>query len=348
MTVNRPVASDSEGALSYLEHPSERAYAAGLLLLGLLQGLFRFLQLKLGPKALFVDAADVWLPLARQVANGQALYTGTAVDNKPPLFEFLNLAIYLTGHYTLVFTLLIGLANAVSALLVWRLLADYGRERSGAVAALVVLGVLPFLGGLYINVRSLALPFVLLSLLSHRILIAGVSLALAGLFSQYAVLAAPVVLIVHFKQPAAMSNARRFLMFCAAGLATAAFWFGLVGVVYGVEAMVNGMRWSVGLGNHYFTMSQKHSPFHTPLLYAADFVRLFVHLPYVFIPAAFGFWQASRDIRERTWSLKALLATISVLLGLSLFVRSFWLYWILPLPFVVALATTSVEDYFSW
>lgn len=329
----------------YLSRRRRHLWAGLLLLLGFLQGLFRYLQLSLGPKTLFVDAAGVWLPLARQVAEGQALYTGSALDNKPPLFEFLNLAIYFTGHYTLVFTLLIGVANAASALLIWRLLADYGRGRAGALTALVVLGVLPFLGGLTINVRSLALPFVLLSLLSRRSVVAGGALALGGLFSQYAVLAAPGVLAVHLRRPASPTRAYvRVGAFCVAGLVTAAFWFAAVGVIYSFDAMVNAMIWSAGLGDNYLTMSQKHSPFHTPLLYAADFVRLFVHLPYVFVPAAIGFWRAKCDFRERSWSVEGVLATMAVLLGVSLLVRSFWVYWILPMPFLIGLAVIIVED----
>lgn len=320
----------------------------GTLLLGFLQGLFRFFQVTQGPKTLFSDAKGVWLPLARQLATGATLYTGSAVDNKPPLFEFLNLGIYLTGHYVLVWAILIGVANAISALLLWRLLAMHGRERAGLVAALVLMGVLPFVGGLHVNVRCLALPLVLVALISRRATVSGIALALAGLFSQYAVLAIPVVLVSALVRSRTRRDALTWtVQFCALGLATAAVWFGAVAIVYGPTAMVNGMAWSVGLKDSYLTMTQKHSPFHTPVLYVADFVRLFVYLPYVFVPAAIGFGRALEDVRSRRWSLQLILASTAFLLGLSLLIRSFWTYWQLPIAFVVALAALVGEDFVS-
>lgn len=322
----------------------------GLFIIAMFQSLFRYLQVRLGPKTLFVDAKDVWRPLAARLAHGDVLYLGQAVDNKPPLFQFLNLGVFLTGRYTLVFTFLIGLANACSAVLLYRLFVRHDHKKAGAVSAVVLLSVLPLIGGLFINVRSLALPLVLLSLLSiapHR---RGVSLALAGLITQYAILLTPLVLIrQHFGADSLRDTILDFAKFTTAGVVTAAAAFGAVGLAYNTEAMVQAVYWSVGIGGDgtYITASQQHSPLYTPVLYAADFVRLSIRLPYIFIPAAVGIYTGIKNTSNNQWSFHTLLSLAAVLLGLQLLIRSFWLYWILSMPFLIGLAVLSTESFLN-
>ena len=71
-----------------------------------LQSLIKYVRYRSGNVALISDVTNIWKPLAFEVLSGTKLYAGleTATwDNKPPLFEFLNIVIGMTGSYELVF-----------------------------------------------------------------------------------------------------------------------------------------------------------------------------------------------------------------------------------------------------
>jgi len=95
--------------------PAHTAFVAVLLAAGLFGGLRRLARRSTGAVSLHPDVRLVWYELAHAVASGTPLYTGVAVDNKPPLFELLNVGAYLTGEYVLTLVLLVGLANGLGA-----------------------------------------------------------------------------------------------------------------------------------------------------------------------------------------------------------------------------------------
>lgn len=144
--------------------PARAAFVTLLLAAGLFGALRRLSRLAAGAADLHPDVRLVWYDLAREVAAGMPLYTGAAVDHKPPVFELLNVGAYLTGEYVLALLLVVGLANGAAAVLLWRVLAARGHPRVGALGALLFLLVLPLVDGTVGNVRSLAVAGLLFAL----------------------------------------------------------------------------------------------------------------------------------------------------------------------------------------
>lgn len=134
-----------------------------------------------------------WRPLARAVTGGTPLYTTGAMDNKPPLFELLNLLAHLSDGYIVVLTLAVGLANGVAATCIWRACSVRDHARVGGLGALVFLWTLPLVNGVAVNVRSFTVAFLLFALVSRHPVVRGVSVGCALCVSQHAVFAAPVV-----------------------------------------------------------------------------------------------------------------------------------------------------------
>jgi hypothetical protein len=173
--------------------PVQAAFVAVLLAAGLSGGLRRLARLSAGTVSLHPDVQLVWYDLARAVTSGTPLYTGVAVDNKPPLFELLNVGAYLTGEYVPSLVLLVGLANGLAAVFLWRAAATPGHSRTGALGALLFLLVLPPVDGTVVNVRSLAVAALLFALATRSSVTRGTGVACAVLCSQPAVFVLPVV-----------------------------------------------------------------------------------------------------------------------------------------------------------
>jgi hypothetical protein len=325
-------------------------YGVGFVALAWLQSLHRYLTVEYGTAERHWDVRTVWHPTAEALLEGGSLYLGTAVDNKPPLFELLNLAVAATGKYYPVFLFLIGTANAASALLLFQLFRRRGREREGAVAALLFLASLPPLDGTVVNVRSFALVGVMAALYAEDPWDRGVAVTAGGLFSQYALLAVPVI-AYDGMQARPRREARRWAsQFAVAAVSVVALSFGVVAAFWGQEAAVAGVHHSFGGAIEYSTRTGPtiRSALANPLVWAGYVYDVALRILFVVILAVAGAAAVAADTRrEGDWGFHQQVLALAVLFTLPLFVRALPFYWVLLLPFYAALAAVELGRWYA-
>jgi hypothetical protein len=330
--------------------------AAVYLVVSLANAVARYGHVAFGDAMVDKDARNSYRPLAEAVTSGTPLYFDGAATNKPPGFLLTDVAVESLGHYLPVFLVVVGLCNFGGAFLLYRYL---GRDdwRAGAVAGGIFLLALYPVSGYYVNVRSFAVLFLLGSLVASAPLARGALFALAGLFTQYVVFLLPLVA----RPVLARSNfdARKLLTFCAGGVAVTALAWTVVGGLWGPRSVLAGLDWTYGLptgvetdpawgdrtgvggGTDPKTYLARSWLVARPRLWAARFGLHSAPIVPVLLGAAFG---ASRALRDRSRFRRRIVAA-AALAALPFLVRTLIDYWILPLPFLSALAALYVTSY---
>ncbi|WP_020222479.1 hypothetical protein [Halarchaeum acidiphilum] len=311
------------------------------LALGLIESIHRLVQIRVGYIDLFVDARAVWKPAAHAVLTGTPLYIGHATDNKPPLWQFLNVLVGLTGHYTAVFTLLVGIANATAAILIWRYLRLAGYEKIGILSGVLLLSMIPVVQGRVINVRSFAVIGILVALQVRHPFLKGLAVGSAALMSQYGILAGiPILWTLLNRREGRWRDASLFIL---GGAVLCLVSYLLVYFMW-PDSFVAAVRNSILISGHYATQSAKYTLWETPLVWGGGILRVVLGSLYVFLPAALT---ARYEVSGRTADPIPLLSIVAVTLLLPLLVRSFQVYWIYPLPFLAALGAFGYDLFFS-
>ncbi|MDL0143201.1 hypothetical protein [Halobacterium salinarum] len=294
---------------------------------------------------LFFDAAEVWLPIAKGIANGGSLYVEPLTDNKSPVWHALNYLVYQTGHYTPVFILLTAVANATVAFLLYRWLANSNYRKGGVIAGLLYLAATPFVYGTIINVRSFAMVCVLAALLSTTPIRRGVWTALAVLLSQYSIFAIPILALTGSRQS---ENAIRWLQkYCVTGA--------LVGVLafmpllyWGTDVLVAGVQQSfLNAGNYVLTHADHGNPFTNPGTYIENHARMVRQLLFLLVPSAIVIVQRLRSPRKWALDAFAIAVALAVSFGITLLLRSLQYYWLPPSVFLAAIVGIGVESWFT-
>lgn len=319
---------------------SPRVVAAAFAVLGLASSLWRYARIRWLGAAPHHDVRGVWRPVAAAVADGAPLYVRPAVDNKPPLFELLNVAVYATGAYLPAFLLLVGVANAAVAVCLWRLLARRGYAALGAAAGLVYLAAVPLVGGAAVNVRSLSTALLVFAFVRSGPARSGVALAAACLVSQHAVFGAPVVVADGLARTDASQRwLGRFAIGCCAVVAAA---FAAVFALWGRPSVAGAVRWSVGFAGTY-VLEWGPSVLRSPGRWLSLLVDGHRRLGPVLGCALGGVAVVASRIRAgRAWTPLALSLCAVAALSLPLLVRSFVSYWLYPLPWIAVLAVVGV------
>ena len=321
--------------------PREAVFALLLTNVGLFTGVARLLRLEAGRATVHPDVRLVWRPLARSVARGAALYTPGVTDNKPPLFELVNVLAYLSESYLVVLTLAVGLVNGVAATCLWRACAVRGHPRVGGLGALLFLWTLPLVNGAAINVRSFTVAALLLALVSRRPLARGLPVGCALCISQHAVFAAPVVAYDGYRC-AGRSRAwvGRFLVGLL-GVVIAAF--GTVFAVWGLPSLLGAVHATVGAAGPYL-LAYGPSAWVSTATWTLATVRMHLRLWVVLAFSLWGGWRVRRRAtRASTWGPAHLLLALLVALSVPLVVRPFVTYWVYPLPAVSVLAAVGIR-----
>jgi len=320
---------------------SQSSVAAGLLTLSLGLAAEQYARVVIGANDLWADAADVWLPLAERVAAGDALYVGAAVDNKPPLFQYLNLLVYETGEYVLMFYILVGLVNGAAAWLLYRWVARFTRSETAVIAAVLFVAALPITNGTIINVRTFSITFVLLAVLARSPSVQGASIAAGALFSQYAVFGIPVLLWRQYARGKLSLDS--FIRFCVAGGGVVVLTF-LPLLWWGVDSLVGGIEWSFLLAKDHFTRQQIINPWMNPRNWARVLATVSQQLLYMLVPAVLygGRIVFRRDEQQSVAEITLLL--FAVFYALTFGIKMLYYYWIMVLPFLAGLAALEVES----
>jgi hypothetical protein len=321
--------------------PREAVFALLLTNAGLFIGVARLLRLEAGRASVHPDVRLVWRPLARAVAGGTALYTPGATDNKPPLFELLNLLAYLTDHYLVVLTLAVGLANGVAATCLWRACAVRGRVRIGGLGALLFLWTLPLVNGAAINVRSFTVALLLFGLVSRHPLVRGFAVGCALCVSQHAAFVVPVVAYDGYRCAGrSLAWVGRFLGALAGAVLAA---FGTVLAVWGGASLAGAVHATVGSAGPYL-LAYGPSVWISTATWTLITLRMHLRLWVVLAFAVWGGWLTwRRATRASGWGPAHLLLSLLVALSLPLVVRPFVTYWLYPLPVASVLAAAGVR-----
>lgn len=325
-------------------------FGVGLLVLTVAQASVRYFRLLIGDTSLHPDAELVWRPLAQAVHSGSALYVEPAVDNKPPLFEFLNILVAATDAYTFTFLLAVALVNGLSACLLYHLFVRHRMWRTGAVAATVFVLVVPLVSGHAVNVRSFAVCAFLVALSTRRAAVVGIAMAVAVLFSQYLVFGIPVACwwaLCGRPQPA--SNRRWLKRFFAALACVVAGAYGAVLAVWGWPSFAGSLYWSVGIAGEYFTaygpsvwVGQRAWRIYTLGILARLWPLLI--LTAVGARAVIGKHVPTPDrAGARCRQLLSLITGAAGIFGVLLFVRPYETYWLYPLPWFAALSAIGLR-----
>lgn len=335
------------------ETVTSRAFVVPVfVLVGILQTWTRYYRIQQGRQTSHVDVRCCWRPLAEAVLAGQPIYVRPAVDNKPPLFELLNVAVAATGEYLLGFLLLVGATNAIISVLLWQLCSRRGAPRTGLVAGGLFLASVPLAGGTVINVRSFAIAGILLALSVRHPVARGAAVAAGGLFSQHAVFSIPVLAYDRYRELDRPEGVRWVGTFALSGLAVVAAAFAVVYAVWGWPSLEGAFYWTFLVAEQYTT-----NPTVPSLLGDTDAWLLSLydfglrHLG-VIVPASVGVWVSLTD-RESAWSQHSTAvpvvtaALLAVSMTAPLVVRAYRAYWLYPLPFLALLASVGIESLFN-
>lgn len=334
----------------YTKSTQHQVIVGILLGIGVLQTLTRYIRIQFGGADWEPNFANVWRPLAAELYSGKSLYLEGIADNKPPLFELLNFALGALPNHGLVFLLATGLANGVVALLLWRLLTKQYDNWYGLIAVGMWFLTLPYVNGTHINVRSFALVGLLLSLHVRGPIYRGISISIAGLFSQYAVLFIPVLAWDSIRNMGYTNRMKWLFSFGASGIAALFTAFAVVGVIFGFRASLAGLYWSYGIPTGVAMSGFATAPesyltepwISTNILQWGGFILHYVGLllPIILL----SLLQIRRLVIERIWNVYM---WGGVVMLLPLLVRSYAAYWVLALPFLISLGTVELRTRLS-
>jgi len=290
------------------------------------------------------DARTVWRPLAREVLyEGQPLFGPDQYENKPPLWQFLNLAVEYVGPYYLLFYTLTGVAHGVAAFGIYAWARRYGEARLGALAALLFLASVHAGFMARIDPRPYAAALTFAALLSSRATVAGASLAAATTMIQYAFFAVPVVIWRAVRDRPRREMAWWIAKFGVAGVAVAVVVFGAVGVVWGTTALKYAVRYTVFMTADYTTT---HSILIVPVRVVGGHAAWTTELYAVVIPATLAIATLLADGPD--WrSARGESALLAGSLMLPFVIRPHGMYWYSPLPFLAVLAAFGLRDFFA-
>lgn len=287
------------------------------------------------------DAGEVWLPIARQLSEGKVLYVTTRTDNKTPLFHALNYVVYRTGHYTLVFYLLIGAANTAAAYLLWLWLDRNGMYRAGVLAGFLFVAAVLLINGDIINVRSFALVCLLLAVLQRAPVKRGVWTGLGVLFSQFVVFAIPVLLYDGFRTAA--DRRGWTTLFVVSGLGVGVLCFAALLAVWGPTAFLRGIDMTfLSIAEYAVAHQDDYNPFLNPFLWLENLVRVAMNLLFVLLPAGVAALQAVLTDHDYGWTPFAGAVFLSGSFLLTLFIKSLPYYWVFPTAFLAVVGAIGV------
>ncbi|WP_151099638.1 MULTISPECIES: hypothetical protein [unclassified Haloarcula] len=293
-------------------------------------------------KELLANSREVWLPLAETVSSGGDLYV-SAWDNKPPLFQFANIGVYETGHYAASWFVLIAIANAITAILIYRYGNKRGEKAVGLIAAIFFLAAFPYIGGTKIDPRPLSNMLMVAALLVSRPVLIGLLIAGAGLFSQFAMFALPAVLFDRHQ----LTNLtwKDLVTVSVAGLATAALSYLSVAVIWGLDAAITGVRYTMFAADGYVNryVERERSIVSNPIWWFYRIELIGRYIMFVLAPAFAGAWiYAWRGFSAPLKQIVEVSLLGTVLLALPLLIRPAPVYWSSITPFASLLAASAV------
>jgi hypothetical protein len=341
-SVERRASTGEDRQLSSDESTDRIPVAVLLVSIGVFEALVRFLRITLGGASPHTDVTTTWRPFATATLSGTPLYLADVADNKPPLFEYLNLVVGLTDNYLLVFLVVVGLVNGGIGYLLWRTHAERGHHTVGLGVGLVFILAVPLVSGHAVNVRTFMLAGVLLALRYRSAAASGVAIAGAGLMSQYAVFALPGIVFARLRRLPRTRWPRWLSRFSLVAGITVSLCYLSVYLLWGESSLLASVRWSVSSAERYvfdWTPSLWKGTKTWVQLHTRTMGRIAVLLAFGALGIIHTIRGSSLDDRRQRLNERAIL--LVGLFGLPLFVRPFQTYWMYPLPWLATLSTTG-------
>lgn len=291
------------------------------------------------PFQLAGDTTKIWIPFAECVLDGGQMYL-CQWDNKPPIFHFLNLIAAGSGHYVFVWFFSLGAATAGSALLLWRFCREWGYERVGLVSAFIFVGLMASLNW-RINPRQFGLFFVLLALLSPKPIRSGIYIALGGLFTQFSVFFIPAVVWIHTDFPKV--QLRWLAKFCLAGIATVVAIYGVVAVIWSVDAAVTGFQYSFLESGEYIAgyNEQGLSLYGDPIAWVYKVYRSTTDISWLVLAAVVGGIIAIKNREQSEFFIGVVLAALGASVPFT--IRTAPVYLVSMVPFFTILGVIAID-----
>lgn len=303
----------------------------------------RFLQIRYSDQDLLHDAGTIWLPLAENIFKGGQLY-GELPDNKPPLFQFVNLVTYGSGEYVLFMLLLVGLANGIIILLTGYHFRRKSRPGTAVIAAIACFLLIAPLGTI-VNNKSLGTAILLSATLTASPITIGFLFAGAIGMAQQLIIALPAVIWYQTKRhELTMSDIKLTITITFVGLTVQ---YLAVWALWGWNSLVAGIEQTIFV---VFDYSLASSQFQTnggvlssPTLWLRRISDVMLSHSLIFSIATVGLisiilsWNRRTDV-DRFWTL----FTISLLP--VLLIRAYRHYWILLAAGIGALFAIGVEN----
>jgi hypothetical protein len=310
--------------------------------------LVRYLQIRGGNKDLLFDAGTVWQPLATHVLHGSRLYADIP-DNKPPLFQFINIAAEWTGDYALVLLTLVGISNAV---IVWLAGSHFHRTGRQTVAILATVSCFLVLGplGSIVNNKSLGTALLLSATALTSPLAIGVLIGAAIGIAQQVIIGVPAVVWYQARRGNWTWNDTMTTAFIASVVVASQYL--VVWAVWGWESLTVGLQQTVSVAGEYTTAT---SQFQTtggllsmPGVWLRRVAEVLQSHELVFVIAVIGLisilatWR-KRSLEDRFWAVYLL--TLTPILGVRAY-RHYWILIVAGIGACFAIGIDSLSDTF--
>lgn len=291
------------------------------------------------------SAYEILISLSEAVISGQPLYIGNTLKPRPPLWLFQEIfATWVNVNtpfdtYRLTHSVILIFVEIGTIYLLYDIMASSGRSRLGIFSSVIYVMTLP--GG---DPLTNKIPAVFFTLVSIKFLnnessgiYSGISMGIAGLFASQAVVFSVVVGLISLK----LKQLRWTVSYIIAGFSAVLVTYGLVAILYGYKAAINGFLIVSGIGGGknysgtYYATGPGHnfSAFDSLLTYTKLFIaNIFEPFGFLFVILPFGlyvFWKMDEYSLEdtRIQFLLLLVGAIPVLL-----LRPWIHYYLLVFP----------------
>lgn len=218
-----------------------RIYISAFFIFGFLPIIAEYLHDLVAGNPPVGNVGTYWIPLGKAALAGEQIYTSAAI-NKPPIFQLLNIIATWTGHYRLIFVLLISTVNFLSAVIVYKLCKRYINVRVGFVAGLLYLSGAYHLNIFIINSRQFSVLFILLSFYATAAWSRALSISIAGLFTQFSIFAIPALLYEDYRRERFTSI--HVISFISVGLFVLVISYGLIAIFWEPETAFRAFRFT--------------------------------------------------------------------------------------------------------
>lgn len=304
--------------------------------------IYRYVHFRLSDQ-MFVRDAQVWVTVGEAVLQGQALYSDVA-DNKPPVWEAIAILASATPWPFLVLLIVVGLSSAALVMLVAEYAQQFVSEQAAVVTVLLLgIGLFEATNGA-INNKILALTCLLAGVIANRDVTSAVGYALALLVAQQVVVAAPVVIWWEWRRGA------DFRTLAAVGLGLPVIAYTAVGIIWGPDALLSGIRQTVLLAGDYAAGTSQFetngSPLQDPGRYVSLLNSRLGQFTFIIAVAAVGTARILNQVEESpptAWLALGLAVTLALPLGIRLYRH----YWLLPLVGASLLAAYGTDWLFT-